>query len=104
SRRRHTRSKRDWSSDVCSSDLFLFALIDILINKTAIHLKFFNNSINLFGSENSKPLQYKLYRVDVHSGHRTTDQVAYSRLVPDQIGRASCRERGAVSVRTVGVN
>src|SRR5699024_11321075 len=24
SRRRHTRSKRDWSSDVCSSDLFYF--------------------------------------------------------------------------------
>src|SRR5699024_11612136 len=24
SRRRHTRSKRDWSSDVCSSDLVLF--------------------------------------------------------------------------------
>src|SRR5699024_11828531 len=23
SRRRHTRSKRDWSSDVCSSDLFM---------------------------------------------------------------------------------
>src|SRR5699024_11433583 len=23
SRRRHTRSKRDWSSDVCSSDLWL---------------------------------------------------------------------------------
>src|SRR5699024_11665675 len=26
SRRRHTRSKRDWSSDVCSSDLFKFNL------------------------------------------------------------------------------
>src|SRR5699024_11720247 len=25
SRRRHTRSKRDWSSDVCSSDLLLMA-------------------------------------------------------------------------------
>src|SRR5207249_8011046 len=25
SRRRHTRSKRDWSSDVCSSDLFALA-------------------------------------------------------------------------------
>src|SRR5579885_3362871 len=25
SRRRHTRSKRDWSSDVCSSDLHVFA-------------------------------------------------------------------------------
>src|SRR5699024_11593634 len=24
SRRRHTRSKRDWSSDVCSSDLVVF--------------------------------------------------------------------------------
>src|SRR5699024_11610427 len=29
SRRRHTRSKRDWSSDVCSSAL-LFALLAIL--------------------------------------------------------------------------
>src|SRR5699024_11627827 len=26
SRRRHTRSKRDWSSDVCSSDLALLSL------------------------------------------------------------------------------
>src|SRR5699024_11786649 len=26
SRRRHTRSKRDWSSDVCSSDLLLLPL------------------------------------------------------------------------------
>src|SRR5207249_7547602 len=29
SRRRHTRSKRDWSSDVCSSDLILLKLIDV---------------------------------------------------------------------------
>src|SRR5699024_10240338 len=28
SRRRHTRSKRDWSSDVCSSDLRLFAVLN----------------------------------------------------------------------------
>src|SRR5699024_11316114 len=27
SRRRHTRSKRDWSSDVCSSDLFMYGVI-----------------------------------------------------------------------------
>src|SRR5699024_11916985 len=27
SRRRHTRSKRDWSSDVCSSDLFFLGPI-----------------------------------------------------------------------------
>src|SRR5699024_11363942 len=30
SRRRHTRSKRDWSSDVCSSDLFRCASPDLL--------------------------------------------------------------------------
>src|SRR5699024_1462444 len=29
SRRRHTRSKRDWSSDVCSSDLQYFKLNEI---------------------------------------------------------------------------
>src|SRR5699024_12059689 len=28
SRRRHTRSKRDWSSDVCSSDLYLIRSFD----------------------------------------------------------------------------
>src|SRR5699024_11549626 len=28
SRRRHTRSKRDWSSDVCSSDLDSFSALD----------------------------------------------------------------------------
>src|SRR5699024_11559781 len=37
SRRRHTRSKRDWSSDVCSSDLHrqgasLFRLFQVLVN------------------------------------------------------------------------
>src|SRR5699024_11829155 len=31
SRRRHTRSKRDWSSDVCSSDLILGVAIAILM-------------------------------------------------------------------------
>src|SRR5699024_11356235 len=32
SRRRHTRSKRDWSSDVCSSDLFLMNVVANLIH------------------------------------------------------------------------
>src|SRR5699024_12222819 len=31
SRRRHTRSKRDWSSDVCSSDLRALSLFERLI-------------------------------------------------------------------------
>src|SRR5699024_11902912 len=32
SRRRHTRSKRDWSSDVCSSDLLTLFIIFLKIN------------------------------------------------------------------------
>src|SRR5699024_11489144 len=31
SRRRHTRSKRDWSSDVCSSDLGFFCFIFVYL-------------------------------------------------------------------------
>src|SRR6266496_3143627 len=31
SRRRHTRSLRDWSSDVCSSDLGRFAVTDLAV-------------------------------------------------------------------------
>src|SRR2546421_2718777 len=38
SRRRHTRSDRDWSSDVCSSDLYLLAkfqdLVDWAVNSS----------------------------------------------------------------------
>src|SRR5699024_11717657 len=34
SRRRHTRSKRDWSSDVCSSDLEIVWLITLLANQS----------------------------------------------------------------------
>src|SRR5207249_8523891 len=33
SRRRHTRSKRDWSSDVCSSDLRQIDFLDKLSNR-----------------------------------------------------------------------
>src|SRR5699024_11868832 len=32
SRRRHTRSKRDWSSDVCSSDLTRDKFLNVQIN------------------------------------------------------------------------
>src|SRR5437868_15172515 len=41
SRRRHTRSKRDWSSDVCSSDLFMSAraqLHDIQTGKRPVEI------------------------------------------------------------------
>src|SRR5699024_11917567 len=58
SRRRHTRSKRDWSSDVCSSDLsILLSFIKTMnfINKKnglftiiTIGLSFFHQIFNFF--------------------------------------------------------
>src|SRR5699024_11722465 len=57
-RRRHTRSKRDWSSDVCSSDLaaftqaqlhtplpkFSFLTRDALIKSALLHASFGNTT------------------------------------------------------------
>src|SRR5207249_5360237 len=38
SRRRHTRSKRDWSSDVCSSDLFnIHDLVEVNVEAVREH-------------------------------------------------------------------
>src|SRR5699024_11993913 len=36
SRRRHTRSKRDWSSDVCSSDLLITFLAGFIVANLSI--------------------------------------------------------------------
>src|SRR5207249_7184152 len=38
SRRRHTRSKRDWSSDVCSSDLMLVVIAMLIAMAIALPL------------------------------------------------------------------
>src|SRR5690606_41023697 len=91
SRRRHTRFSRDWSSDVCSSDLTIstntpiafdpyseneltggFILIDRISNKTL------GAGTIDFGLRRGQNLTYQSFDVD--------RQVR-------KIGRASCRER-----------
>src|SRR5699024_12011590 len=77
SRRRHTRSKRDWSSDVCSSDLD----IDFDISATYGKLVGMQHTINaVLGMRLNKNLRE-------NSGYTATG------FLDDQIGRASCRER-----------
>src|SRR5207249_6296047 len=51
SRRRHTRSKRDWSSDVCSSDLenVKFPLGSIFLN-----LDLIGQELNVFANSNGR--------------------------------------------------
>ena len=64
SRRRHTRYWRDWSSDVCSSDL------------TGIYM-------HLKAEE----------KIDIDDLMKTIEVTKMSEELFNQIGRASCRER-----------
>src|SRR5687768_18349486 len=82
SRRRHTRCSRDWSSDVCSSDLsrartagWVFTPRDVFELKTVRRL------------------------ADVAVPLTEQDDVADR----DEIGRASCRERVEISVVAVSL-
>src|SRR2546421_915448 len=79
SRRRHTRSDRDWSSDVCSSDLEeegVCRLDEILPRRTVLSRPDPNN-----------PRRERLIAANI-------DVVIHVVSVKKpQIGRASCRER-----------
>src|SRR5689334_24409256 len=72
SRRRHTRWNCDWSSDVCSSDLLAEALG---VGQNVV----------------SKVLARLVAAGVIEVGRR------HVRGEPQQIGRASCRERGETS-------
>src|SRR5699024_12034231 len=91
SRRRHTRSKRDWSSDVCSSDLAR---------------RFRGEEMTGFRLPGPARLQQgggagAGIAVPVgHGAHLELAQravVAMLRHEPSEIGRASCRERGEIA-------
>src|SRR2546421_12012589 len=84
SRRRHTRSDRDWSSDVCSSDLVVEAEVDLV-------------ELDVHAGDPELLLQQP--RVLAADGARRREQQPEGErstaLVADavEIGRASCRER-----------
>src|SRR5699024_11255072 len=91
SRRRHTRSKRDWSSDVCSSDLntdqWTFYLLTQIVpdehRETVKTAGTWKKAMEVLGAklEKSSELQNEVF--------------------DHKIGRASCRER--VSMKRVAV-
>src|SRR4051812_49720677 len=97
SRRRHTRLTCDWSSDVWSSDLACKGRVDA--SEQIILLKGLAQVTKNAGR--SRALANAVVRVrrdqdgwNAFSGHRQ----ALIKLEPSQIGRASCRERGEMSV------
>src|SRR5207249_7009022 len=86
SRRRHTRSKRDWSSDVCSSDLDEFEAFPGRITTEAQN----------FGV--TTPLGLEEWMVDTRCLVALGDGIALNYATQDrEIGRASCRERVVMS-------
>src|SRR2546421_7686686 len=82
SRRRHTRSDRDWSSDVCSSDLRR-STSDFAIKPPCITVPraVASGSVGLLIDERQRGSHHSLIR-NLPLRNRLT-----------QIGRASCRER-----------
>src|SRR2546429_2677017 len=82
SRRRHTRCSRDWSSDVCSSDLESEAKARDEAEKV---LNFFERTILAAARPQGRAGGL---------GHGTTVREAIDAAEPwIEIGRASCRER-----------
>src|SRR5690606_40900615 len=101
SRRRHTRFSRDWSSDVCSSDLHATECLqhDIVSGlfapgAVASVPRYF--TINQAGVDLAQALV-----VDTESLRRTGAETLYDHI---EIGRASCRERENISIHSTPVN
>src|SRR5690554_7320692 len=87
SRRRHTRCGRDWSSDVCSSDLLesILSILDTTSETLEVNRRLEQKSEELArASEELRAANERLRELD-------------------QIGRASCRERVEISVGGVAV-
>src|SRR5699024_11600644 len=72
-RRRHTRSKRDWSSDVCSSDLCAYRIIT---NGSVTEKRVRINVKKIVGTQQiaelpegfTKNVQFHLVRAPIHKG------------------------------------
>src|SRR5207253_6152472 len=80
SRRRHTRWPRDWSSDVCSSDLSKSREMDVLADAAT-----------------PEQIARKAQELGCRSVAFTyNDPTVFLEYAVDEIGRASCRERAEV--------
>src|SRR5207249_5637655 len=99
SRRRHTRSKRDWSSDVCSSDLegslHLIRLADQ--RNSCGYCRHIENG----GSFAPRPRFIPPHQREHDQSLRDEKRQERDSCAGGEIGRASCRER--VEMREVAV-
>src|SRR5207249_2858710 len=90
SRRRHTRSKRDWSSDVCSSDLKKFHMPyqrkDLALNLIKVHDDRFSSlgGDKYFACVDMRGTDGKIYDIDflmvVQPGKLTVTQTSVHKI------------------------
>src|SRR5690348_17554621 len=91
SRRRHTRWTGDWSSDVCSSDLLRAGVVPAEAGDHFIE----HQQGAMLVTEGPETGQKSLGGLDRGRG--------FEYAAGDEIGRASCRERGKISVVAVSL-
>src|SRR5690606_40621538 len=101
---RHTRFSRDWSSDVCSSDLTQPVLFEadltggdaLYLPRGVVHSAAAQRGVSLH-------LTVGVLATTVHDVLRELVDLAAEEveLRRSQIGRASCRERGSIPVVAV---
>src|SRR2546429_1773968 len=92
SRRRHTRCRRDWSSDVCSSDLFfgfqtLIALEARYLARKAPVVRVAPAQLRDFSISRSPGRKLSYFGYEFEVPWNDVDEAK------SEIGRASCRER-----------
>src|SRR5207253_7929684 len=91
SRRRHTRWPRDWSSDVCSSDLSISLATVTKDGVTVAKEIELEDPIENMGAQMVKEVATKTS--DLAGDGTTTATVLAQAIFREEIGRASCRER-----------
>src|SRR5690606_39521289 len=97
---RHTSSSRDWSSDVCSSDLYVSRVASPAEGSTYSTWSSLGSVSNAAGLALTRLPDDSLWLFAVATDDSTIvlrassdDGISWS----SQIGRASCRERGDIS-------
>src|SRR5699024_12036960 len=97
SRRRHTRSKRDWSSDVCSSDLTVTLVSDlggqaVQLNK-ALRGSLVESITGVVGSQ--REVVQRLWRTTAVDDDLTCVQHQANRSEERRVGKEGSEWRGA---------
>src|SRR5690625_3732715 len=93
SRRRHTRWPRDWSSDVCSSDLEkILKNVEVVVEEE-VDLEKINVgcTVLVHDDEFDEEIEFKI--VGSTEANSLQGKISNESPVGQEIGRASCRER-----------